>query len=183
MFTRAIARDDSEVRGNVFALDVSFARKLSLSPSRPFPFPSCVSQIRGISTLQGVCLAHTEYLPSPPPSFPVFLSRDRNFRSKMGSNLDEKYLAPSPFQSFFFYVRRVRDNPSKNKNFPTLNVEYIKELRNIYIYTYILEQKRKEKLAIEKIFVSSARNHSLIVSPFSKKIKRNKKKESVKKNR
>lgn len=181
MFTRAIARDDSEVRGNVFALDVSFARKLSLSPSRPFPFPSCVSQIRGISTLQGVCLVHTEYLSLS--SFSVFLSRDRNFRSKMGSNLDEKYLAPSPFQSFFFYVRRVRDNPSKNKNFPTLNVEYIKELRNIYIYTYILEQKRKEKLAIEKIFVSSARNHSLIVSPFSKKIKRNKKKESVKKNR
>lgn len=33
MFTRAIARDDSEVRGNVFALDVSFARKLSLSLS------------------------------------------------------------------------------------------------------------------------------------------------------
>lgn len=144
MFTRAIARDDSEVRGNVFALDVSFARKLSLSPSlsRPFPFPSCVSQIRGISTLQGVCLAHTEYLPSPPPSFPVFLSRDRNFRSKMGSNLDEKYLAPSPFQSFFFYVRRVRDNPSKNKNFPTLNVEYIKELRNIYIYIYFRTKKK-----------------------------------------
>lgn len=135
MFTRAIVRDDSEVRGNVFALDVSFARKLSLSLSlSAIPIPLlCFANTRHKYSPR--CLPRAHRIPSF-SSFSVFLSRDRNFRSKMGSNLDEKYLAPSPFQSFFFYVRRVRDNPSKNKNFPTLNVEYIKELRNIYIHIF-----------------------------------------------
>lgn len=125
---------------------------LSLSLSRPFPFSSCVSQIRGISTLQGVCLANT--LPS---SSPVFLSRDRNFRSKIPTSMKSISLVLSSISPF---LRLSRERQSfEKKNFPTLSVEYIKVLRNTNIYTYIyFRVKEKEKnlveTAIEKIFVS-----------------------------
>lgn len=78
MFTRAIVRDDSEVRGNVFALDVSFARKLSLSLSlSAIPIPLlCFANTRHKYSPR--CLPRAHRIP-----FPLLFLRFSFERSKL----------------------------------------------------------------------------------------------------
>lgn len=156
MFTRAIVPDDSEVRGNVFSLDVSFPRKLSLS------LPLSLSTI----PILLLCFANTRHKYSPRClprarrthlSLPPFLFREiETFVRKRRSNLVVKSRLARSSLFFFFYVR---ENSSKNKNLTD-----IKRKKYIYIKlqsrnTYLRAKKKKKRNFVdppyrEKLLVS-----------------------------